>query len=1581
MSHSDYFNYKPYGESTEKSGSSKKRQSSSSSSSRIRSESLGRNTNTTQARVASSPISPGLHSTQYFRSPNAVYSPGESPLNTVQLFNRLPGIQQGQFFHQNAISGSSSSSARSSRRPSNIGLPLPKNPQQSLPKLSTQSIPAHKKFDPSKTETDNFKKPLPMNSSQDPLLTTPTLVISPELASLNTTNTSIMSTPQNLTNQSSSKHIATRSQTNASASTSTLQDLVTTNSSQRSVAHHGGSTSSLRTYKKQYVLNEQLYLRKMRNRANDDYYTRGIVASSNFDDDEENHSNKGEDELELEMNDLLKIEGDDKDNDFNFGYNFITSNTKNNENVVAMSLNYLKGKLDWLRNGSDDKEREIPDDEWNYMLGTEDLLSRLLQNPMVNNRFEWQTMLSKVLKGDIVRNEKTKIANQGKGPGFNTQYSDDIWIELKAWMNGRTVEDQSKSLSIFRNSTDSVFQEIMDFRLDDNMSAEKAGETIKSLVDKYYRVLNLWPNVKRMHNEKPITKTEAFRNRIDTLNSWLNFKFNFDTNIAYLKKWIVGYKDLESTAELNTNNDLNSLDDPAIFAANCKRFAEQIIKEKDIELIFQKKIFFPLAPWILKAKFFFLKYQKMWNELNLSYLEQDLEFLLMFPMCLVKDIILIRLSYARKIQNPTLMMIDQMMDDFSTYIKLAVQMKFTVASYCKDWFLNVKIDPEFDHTVVEALQYFFYILELRILYSGKNSFKTSKEPDLLLKYWEMFRNVGYYIDDAGELIATEFTKLTLRLVHRLHAYLLRQQNTPPKLDDEAGAEKWLIQIFEILGSMKRKLNRFTNILTKAFQNFVRYKIEDHNYLLRQLKETGHFLIYSGGYLEQNGTYLIGSPELLGCKDDDILRIIKNSDIGCDLVPKLEINNSLTIYNALDGKWNSNSSLGSDISSDGTPFYYVKNELTSQPRSYNGNRVNREPDFENSKSTEEELYELETRLNSLGYVLVLTPQEPLLWEGEMYNLSDNKVIKAEDLNLKVISNSIDLMCQGSSYALEYQCDRFQQIASNSVSFLEKKSSSETVKNNLQRINKAYFRCTYSVLKNYPKIMTTFKRVSPVNDLLNNIFLFGRDFGLNFLRINVANNEKRSIIILLMMRLSIGWLKFLAEDCDPTDQRVFRWCVTSMEFAMHMVSGWNVLALDDCQFSSLKQKISECMSLLISHFDIIGARSMEVEKINQQARSNLDLEDVFDDDMMLQVNSEFRVQSIIELEEKIKKNPHQTGKVIDDSDKGNKYLVSLASSISNVSMRWQKRNFVGGGTFGRVFSAVDLDNGEILAVKEINIQDSKAMQKIFPLIKEEMSVLEILNHPNIVSYYGVEVHRDKVNIFMEYCEGGSLAALLEHGRIEDEMVTQVYTLQLLEGLAYLHESGIVHRDVKPENILLDFNGVIKYVDFGAAKKIANNGTRLASMNRTEDADGEHEEDAHASDSKAAKNNENGLQDMMGTPMYMAPESITGSTSKGKFGADDVWSLGCVVLEMITGRRPWSNLDNEWAIMYHVAAGHTPQFPNKDEVSSAGRKFLERCLIQNPSKRASAVELLMDSWIVQIREIAFGDDSSSTDTEERE
>ena len=137
------------------------------------------------------------------------------------------------------------------------------------------------------------------------------------------------------------------------------------------------------------------------------------------------------------------------------------------------------------------------------------------------------------------------------------------------------------------------------------------------------------------------------------------------------------------------------------------------------------------------------------------------------------------------------------------------------------------------------------------------------------------------------------------------------------------------------------------------------------------------------------------------------------------------------------------------------------------------------------------------------------------------------------------------------------------------------------------------------------------------------------------------------------------------------------------------------------------------------------------------------------------------------------------MIDKSDLEYQFVTLLASSFSSVSIRWQKGKYIGGGTFGQVFAAVNLDTGGVMAVKEIRFHDSQSIKSIVPQIKEEMTVLEMLNHPNVVQYFGVEVHRDKVYIFMEFCEGGSLAGLLTHGRIEDEMVIQVYTLQMLEG----------------------------------------------------------------------------------------------------------------------------------------------------------------------------------------------------------
>lgn len=145
----------------------------------------------------------------------------------------------------------------------------------------------------------------------------------------------------------------------------------------------------------------------------------------------------------------------------------------------------------------------------------------------------------------------------------------------------------------------------------------------------------------------------------------------------------------------------------------------------------------------------------------------------------------------------------------------------------------------------------------------------------------------------------------------------------------------------------------------------------------------------------------------------------------------------------------------------------------------------------------------------------------------------------------------------------------------------------------------------------------------------------------------------------------------------------------------------------------------------------------------------------------------------------------------------------------------------------------------------------------------------------------------------------------------------------------------------DILLDHNGIIKYVDFGAAKLIARQGRTLVQ------------------DITSTKPNKS----MTGTPMYMSPEVIKGE-NPGHFGAVDIWSLGCVILEMATGRRPWANLDNEWAIMYNIAQGNPPQLPSPDQLSPQGIDFLKRCFVRDPKKRGTALELLQHEWIMTIR-----------------
>ncbi|KAJ3183701.1 Suppressor of Sensor Kinase (SLN1) [Gaertneriomyces sp. JEL0708] len=299
----------------------------------------------------------------------------------------------------------------------------------------------------------------------------------------------------------------------------------------------------------------------------------------------------------------------------------------------------------------------------------------------------------------------------------------------------------------------------------------------------------------------------------------------------------------------------------------------------------------------------------------------------------------------------------------------------------------------------------------------------------------------------------------------------------------------------------------------------------------------------------------------------------------------------------------------------------------------------------------------------------------------------------------------------------------------------------------------------------------------------------------------------------------------------------------------------------------------------------------------------------------------------------------GKVLDSGNVVERNISFLASTSSSISLRWQQGKFLGGGSFGSVYLGINLETADLMAVKEIRFSDVSSLESLQRSIKDEMTVLKLLHHPNIVEYYGVEVHRDKLYIFMEYCPH-SISSLLEHGgRFADERVVRIYAKQMLRGLEYLHGRGIVHRDVKPANTLLGQEGQIKFVDFGASKIYKTQKTIVG-------ANGE-------------------ANTLVGTPHYIAPEVITGE-GLGRHGAQDIWSLGCCMLEMVTGRKPWSGLDNEWAVMYHIGmTDRHPPLPEPHEASADCSDFLHKCFTRPATQRPNAKELLEHPWLKDVDE----------------
>ncbi|XP_027044730.1 mitogen-activated protein kinase kinase kinase 2-like [Pocillopora damicornis] len=229
--------------------------------------------------------------------------------------------------------------------------------------------------------------------------------------------------------------------------------------------------------------------------------------------------------------------------------------------------------------------------------------------------------------------------------------------------------------------------------------------------------------------------------------------------------------------------------------------------------------------------------------------------------------------------------------------------------------------------------------------------------------------------------------------------------------------------------------------------------------------------------------------------------------------------------------------------------------------------------------------------------------------------------------------------------------------------------------------------------------------------------------------------------------------------------------------------------------------------------------------------------------------------------------------------------------------------------------------LCAVKIVKIEPQYTQsQKEVEQLTNEINILKEIRHYRVVAYYKSVEKDNHLHLFMELMKGGSLYDHIKKKKVLSEKESRKYTMQILEGVSFLHSKEIIHRDIKGSNVLLDQDRNVKLADFGLSKIIQKIGSKTA------------------------------LESYYGTPYWMAPEILWG---KGYGRKADIWSVGCTVVEMLTGRPPLGDLEPAAAI-FHIGSKPTvPKLPK--ETSKATKDLIAAALTWKPQKRPWSNDLL--------------------------